>query len=577
MITPIRNKHWLVLASASLLLCALALMVGSVSAQDSPFELGGLTSGGFDDGTPPYVFSGDFTLDQGTRNGKLNVKLKIKDGWHGYSQKKLDGQTPTVLNAAESADYKVVGPFVPDSDPKPTTVEFLGPAEEFEKQVTWTAPIELAGGVDEKKLEIKVVVKGQVCGATNCIPFNKDKATILAKLSKYTQSMEKIGTKEFRAKFGHAAITGQLSSNFVKAGQSVKLTITATMDPSWHIYKFEKSKPEEATSWSTLIYFPNSSGWNISAPKASAEPIEHKALDEVQFYHEGQVTWSFELTAPEDAKPGKYTLGGKMVYQVCSELCDRPTVVDFQVPLEVGPAATGKPTAITFAQSETSQDDANAMSKSYWAKSKSASSSLPAIPLMKLLSYLVMGLLAGLILNAMPCVLPVIGLKVMSFMHQAGEQRSRIFLLNLVFSLGLMTIFWILATLSAFFGFGWGDWLTKSMTGSIIITSVVFAFGLSMLGVWEVPIPGLSGSGAVGKKADEEGLSGAFALGILTTILATPCTGPLLIPALAITAGQPAWVTYAIFTAIGLGMALPYLVIGIFPSLIIWLPRPAPG
>ena len=128
--------------------------------------------------------------------------------------------------------------------------------------------------------------------------------------------------------------------------------------------------------------------------------------------------------------------------------------------------------------------------------------------------------------------------------------------------------------MSAFFGFGWGDLLTKSMTGSIVITSVVFAFGLSMLGVWEIPIPGLGHSNAVGKKAQEEGLSGAFFLGILTTILATPCTGPLLIPALAVTAGQPVWVTYAIFGAIGLGMALPYLLIGVYPSLISWLPKP---
>ena len=147
-------------------------------------------------------------------------------------------------------------------------------------------------------------------------------------------------------------------------------------------------------------------------------------------------------------------------------------------------------------------------------------------------------------------------------------------MLNLAFSAGLISVFLILATLSAFFGYGWGDLLTKNMWGSIVITAVVFAFGLSMLGVWEIPIPGMSGGNVVGKKAEEEGLSGAFFLGILTTILATPCTGPMLVPALAITAGQPAWVTYAIFGAIGLGMAIPYLLIGIFPKLISWLPKP---
>ena len=193
---------------------------------------------------------------------------------------------------------------------------------------------------------------------------------------------------------------------------------------------------------------------------------------------------------------------------------------------------------------------------------------------MNLIGYLLMALAAGLILNAMPCVLPVIGLKIMSFVSQAGENRGKVFMLNLAFSAGLISVFLVLATLSAFFGYGWGDLLTKSMWGSIVITSIVFAFGLSMLGVWEIPIPGMSGGNVVGKKAEEEGLSGAFFLGILTTILATPCTGPMLVPALAITAGQPAWVTYAIFGAIGLGMAIPYLLIGIFPKLISWLPKP---
>lgn len=213
-----------------------------------------------------------------------------------------------------------------------------------------------------------------------------------------------------------------------------------------------------------------------------------------------------------------------------------------------------------------------AESKDFWAAQQRTGQA--AAPLSDLALYLLFAFLAGLILNAMPCVLPVIGLKVMSFIQQAGENRGRIFLLNLVFSLGLLSVFMILATLSAFFGFGWGDWLTKSLTGAIIITAVVFAFGLSMLGVWELPIPGMSGGGVIGEKSQEEGLLGAFFLGILTTILATPCTGPMLVPAITFTAGQPPWVAYLIFGTIGLGMALPYLLVGMFPSLISWLPRP---
>ena len=188
--------------------------------------------------------------------------------------------------------------------------------------------------------------------------------------------------------------------------------------------------------------------------------------------------------------------------------------------------------------------------------------------------YLALALAAGFILNFMPCVLPVIGLKIMSFVNQAGEDRRRILYLNLAFCAGLMVVFLIFATLSAFFGMSWGAWLTRSMAGPIVIAGVVFAFGLSMLGVWEIPVPGFSGSSKAGQLAEQEGLSGAFFLGIFTTILATPCTGPLLLPATTITAGQPAWVAYLIFSFLGLGMAIPYLVIGLVPSLIRLLPKP---
>ncbi len=103
---------------------------------------------------------------------------------------------------------------------------------------------------------------------------------------------------------------------------------------------------------------------------------------------------------------------------------------------------------------------------------------------------------------------------------------------------------------------------------------VVFVFGLSFLGVWEIPIPGLVGSAAAGKYVEQEGLLGAFLKGILTTLLATPCSGPLLAPTVAFAFAQPPWLTYMIFVAMGIGMASPYLVVGIFPKLVGVLPRP---
>jgi thiol:disulfide interchange protein DsbD len=97
---------------------------------------------------------------------------------------------------------------------------------------------------------------------------------------------------------------------------------------------------------------------------------------------------------------------------------------------------------------------------------------------------------------------------------------------------------------------------------------------LSLIGVWEIPIPGFVGSGAALEMAEREGRSAALLKGVLTTLLATPCTGPFMATALAWAVRQPAWVTFSVFTSLGLGMAAPYLLIGAFPSLIRFLPKP---
>lgn len=547
---------------------------GGLLLQEEFQDLPGF-GGGFG-GQPEYTFSGDFTLNEASRIGSLNITLDIKPDWHGYSQKKLAGQKPTKFTVTQSDQFKVTGPFVPSVDPIQKQNVLDEPVEEFSGSVTWTAPIELAAGVDEKTLEIKVRVSGQVCNdKAGCIPFDPGLATVEATFLKYVDVAKSAGETRFRAPNGHAEISGELVQANVAPGGTAQLKITATMDAGWHIYRLEKSKSEGRSSIPTMIYFPRKFGWFTTWPTASSEPEKHEfGLEDepFQYYHENQVTWTMDLVAPSDEK-GDFTLDGVMVYQVCDEMCDRPQTVRFQVPITVTDnPEPGEPVSLSFEPDSISTVKASQASQMYWQTVDAANEIVPEIPFPTLMTYLCMAFLAGLILNAMPCVLPVIGLKIMSFVQQAGESRFRIFMLNLVFSLGLMTVFWVLATLAAFFGMGWGDWLTKSMTGSIIITAVVFAFGLSMLGVWEIPIPGLSGG--AGQMAEEDGLLGAFVLGILTTVLATPCTGPLLVPATTIIAGQPAWIAYTVFTFLGLGMASPYLMIGLFPVAIKWLPKP---
>ncbi len=183
------------------------------------------------------------------------------------------------------------------------------------------------------------------------------------------------------------------------------------------------------------------------------------------------------------------------------------------------------------------------------------------------------GFVGGLVLNIMPCVLPVIGLKILSFVQQSGHNRGRAFMLNVSYSLGLLSVFLLLALLAVVFHLGWGELFGRTWF-KISLAVVVFAAALMFMGVWEIPLPTFLGGGKTGKLAAQEGVVGAFFKGVLTTFLATPCSAPLLAPAVAWATSQPAVVTFTVFLSAALGMASPYLLIGAFPELVRFLPKP---
>src|SRR6185503_2025758 len=120
---------------------------------------------------------------------------------------------------------------------------------------------------------------------------------------------------------------------------------------------------------------------------------------------------------------------------------------------------------------------------------------------------------------------------------------------------------------------GWGAQF-GSTAFNVTLAAVVFAMALSLLGVWEVPIPGFFGSGSVQSAASKEGPLGAFLKGVVTTVLATPCTAPLMAAAIAWAITQPIAINLAVFATVGLGMASPYLLIGVYPELLRFLPKP---
>lgn len=543
-------------------------------------------------------FSGSFQCQENSRKGTLSLTAQIEPGWHVYSvTQQKGGPMASKIKVAESPDFKVLGPFQPDRSPHVKNIEiYKVPVEEHEGQVIWSAPIELAQGVKPESLTINLSYSGQVCSDV-CIPLFNQK--VEAKFAGYTAAPATPG--EYRPDPGraHVIFQGHLEPAAVAPGGKAKLVLTATPTDGWHVYAYSATDGDQVgANKPTLIVLSKLPGWTQSPVRASATPTSKaSASGGTEKYHEEPVTWTIDLTAPADSKPGEMVVSGYLGYQTCKVGCLPPQAVQFRASLPVAANEQAgkiplefielKKSAAASSPGARSADGAPQVStigaiKGYNDVAKLAAAN-PAptgeIDLASLAAIVGFGLLGGLILNLMPCVLPVIGLKVLSFVQQGGESRARIFALNVWFVLGLMFVFLILASLAAFGSLifsenlAWGQQFTFTWF-KVTMVVVVFAFALSFLGVWEVPIPGFAQSGASEKLQHKEGAGGAFFKGIFTTLLATPCSGPFLGPVFAYTLAQPPLVIYIIFASVGLGMASPYLLIGAFPALVKWLPKP---
>ena len=188
---------------------------------------------------------------------------------------------------------------------------------------------------------------------------------------------------------------------------------------------------------------------------------------------------------------------------------------------------------------------------------------------------LLLAFVGGLILNLMPCVFPVLGIKILGFVNQAGSDRRKVAFHGLVFTLGVLMSFWTLASVLGVLRaggdeLGWGFQL-QSPAFVFALAILLLVFALNMSGVFEF---GLSAVGVGSNLQMKSGLTGSFFTGVLATVVATPCSAPFLAPALGAALAMPIMESFTIFTAIAIGLSTPYLLLSIFPGAIKILPRP---
>ena len=612
------------------LLVCVAVFPSVAVAQTAPLipELSGLLPPS--SGKQEIHITSSYKLTADGQLGELSVTADLEPGWHVYSVTQKSGGPMRTRIVLDSKGIELLGPFQPDRQPTSKKTDFFKvPVEEHDEQVVWTAPFRLLGASAEG-LVIQGDVKGQVCNEQGgCIPlstmdtkFTAQRSGELAKPPAVTTAPRRTppvsptnqnppvndalafanftvpSGKGFRKGAVHASIQGSTSAS-AKPGDTIEVKLTINPDPGWHVYAYAPKEDRKSISKATLIAIMQPTGWQAAKPKTTGKIIVHEtglSIEPVQRYYESSVSWTVPVTVPQTAKSGKHELRGMVGYQTCTESrCDRPTAVAFSAIVQVGDQTSSATVPLGFLKGNYGSVakflDTRELPELMSTPSPPATSGTGSgFDLSKIvvakgeessIGYvLVLALVGGFILNFMPCVLPVIGLKVMAFVQQAGENRGRVFMLNVWYSLGMISIFMLLATLASAAslglsdrGLGWGEQFNYDGF-TIPLLSVVFVMGLSFLGVWEIPIPGFVGGNAANQLATKEGVAGAFFKGVITTILATPCSGPGIATALTWSATKPPALVYLVFAAMGIGMAFPYLLIGAFPNLVRFIPKP---
>ncbi|OWV17859.1 thiol:disulfide interchange protein [Fibrobacter sp. UWB3] len=354
-------------------------------------------------------------------------------------------------------------------------------------------------------------------------------------------------------------------------GSSV--TVDITIPDNWHVNANvaadEFLKPSSIEIAAQGIHF--------GEPKWP-EPIKEysEALDLENLVFKGH----FQITLPienVDADYDSLTTQAIFHYQACdNSICLAPSQVTFGVgPVGFNKKRASRDDAGNMHGSATSTDaNGNATGNVINAPSAAGNATEGAAGTFILLLSALFG---GLILNLMPCVLPVLSLKLFSLIKQAGESRKRLLVLGTSTTLGILASFWALAGIVAAVKAGGGNagWGMQFQSAGFIAFMVVIlsAFAMSFFGVFEIWLPG-SATTKMDKAGRKQGFWGAFFTGSLLVLLSTPCSAPFLGTAMgfAFTASTP--VLFLFFTAAGVGLALPYMLVSTFPKILKVFPKP---
>jgi thiol:disulfide interchange protein len=339
-------------------------------------------------------------------------------------------------------------------------------------------------------------------------------------------------------------------------GAEARIAVRFLVAEGWHL---QSHTPSAEWLIPTVLTITPPEGWSVGDIVYPPHELWQASFQtELLAVYEGESFIEATLHAGASAVSGVASV--VLNYQACDDqVCLPPGTAETQLLLEVGAAGAATHTE-TFARARTGlAGDA--------ARPRAARGGLG--------TTILLALLGGLILNAMPCVLPVLSLKVFGLVREAGSGTRAVTAGALATAAGILVSFWglalaAIATRAAGNAVGWGiQFQNPGFVAFLVVILMFFAF--NMWGLFEVQLP----SSVIGLGAKPRGgYAGHFGAGLFATLMATPCSAPFLGTAVGYALSQTAVTILLLFSAIGAGMALPYLAVAAAPRAVGWLPKP---
>ncbi len=502
---------------------------------------------------------------------RTGVYFEIQEGWHIYWINPGDAGLPTQAEWSGPEGFS----FSKTLYPAPI---FFGAGTElsgygYEKEVLLMTEVKAPEKIEGGKVTLKAKASWLVC-KNKCIPGQQDLSLALPVAEGYEAGAKSKLCEEWSArvpmmpdKIPGLSVSGLLGASGV--------TPDAAFDAAF-VVKAPAGAQIAARSDAQTPAFSPFAPQNYSIEKIEYFPTDKKPVDELLVRIKAKAF-------PGDASAEK--IGGVFQFDLLKGPNREPIAVAYEIDLPRAPA--GSPvTSVDLPQAggATAEAKAPAMGSQPAARAGGA----------KIILMILFALVGGVILNIMPCVLPVVSIKVLSLVRQANLSRQQIRGHGIAYTTGILASFLVLSTVVAILkssgeAVGWGFQM-QSPTFVSLLAACVFVFGLSLLGVFEIVMPGAQAiqkseeairrttkiilREETEKKGGHEGYSGSFASGIFATVLATPCTAPFLGAALGFAFSQPIYVTFAIFLSVGLGLSIPFLILAFVPAWSRFLPRP---